>query len=109
MQVKLTKPLEIDGKKIETLDLKLEDLTGRDILKVDAELRSDGDPRGFDNIFNQKVLLKIAAKASGILVDDLERLSAPDFLEVTFTVRNFLVGLSDQTEEQENLGEFSSN
>lgn len=93
MKINLIKPLKLDGKEINTIDLNLENLTGADILKVDLELRAEGDPRGFDNIYNQKVLLVLAAKASGIVIEDLEKLSAPDFLEVTFTVRNFLMGL----------------
>jgi hypothetical protein len=102
VEINLVKPLKIDGNKIEKLDLKLDDLTGEDILKIDLELRTEGHPRGMEDIFNQNVLLKLASKASGIIPDDLKRLSAPDFLEVTFTVRNFLLGLSGQTEELEN-------
>lgn len=105
MKIKLMKPLKIDGKEIEALELKLDELTGEDILKVDMELRASGDLRGFDHIYNQNVLLLIASKASGILPDDLKKLSAPDFLEVTFTVRNFLMGLSVQTEEQKTSDE----
>lgn len=92
MKIQLKNPITIDEKEIKEIDLKLEELTGEDILKVDLELRME-DPRGFDNIYNQKVLLNIASKASGILPDDLKKLSAPDFLEVTFSVRNFLMGL----------------
>lgn len=109
MKVNLLRPLKVDDKEIKTLDLKLDELTGEDILKVDMELRTGGDPRGFDHIYNQNVLLHIASKASGIIVDDLKKLSAPDFLEVTFTVRNFLMGLSAQTEEQKNSEESSLN
>ncbi|CEG29796.1 phage tail assembly protein [Bacillus sp. B-jedd] len=109
MEVNLVKPITLDGVKIETLDLKLEDLTGEDILKVDLELRAEGNPRGLDDVFNQNALLKMASKASGIIVDDLKKLSAPDFLEVTFSVRNFLLGLSGNAEEQTSSVESSSN
>lgn len=105
MEIKLIKPLKLEDKEIQEIDLKLEDLTGADILKVDLEIRAEGDPRGFDNVYNQKVLLILASKATGIIVEDLEKLSAPDFLEVTFTVRNFLMGLSAQTEEPKNSDE----
>jgi hypothetical protein len=103
MEVKLIKPITLDDKKIEKIDLKLEDLTGEDILKVDLELRAEGHPRGMEDVFNQNVLIKMASKSSNILADDLKKLSAPDFLEVTFSVRNFLLGLSGNQEEQENL------
>ncbi|KYD02635.1 hypothetical protein B4102_0229 [Heyndrickxia sporothermodurans] len=108
MEITLIKSLTIDGKKIEKLNLNLEDLTGEDVLKVDLELRAEGHPRGMDDVFNQNVLLKFASKASGTMEDDLKRLSLPDFLEVTFSVRNFLLGLSENQEEQENSEESSS-
>ncbi|KAB8126905.1 phage tail assembly protein [Gracilibacillus oryzae] len=108
MKITLDKPLELEGKQIKELNLKLDQLTGSDILKIDNELRQDGDIRGFDNINNQKILLTLASKSCGILPDDLERLSVPDFLEVTFTVRNFLMGLLDPTEVAENSDPSSS-
>lgn len=109
MEIKLTKPITIDGNKIEKIDLKLENLTGEDILKIDLELRAEGHPRGMDDVFNQNVLLKMASKASCILTDDLKKLSAPDFLELTFSVRNFLLGLSGNQEEQKSSEESLSN
>ncbi|WP_458412779.1 phage tail assembly protein [Schinkia sp. CFF1] len=96
MEVKLTKPINLDGKEIKKLELKLEELTGEDILKVDLELRTEGNLDGLNTIHNQNVLIKLASKSSGIIVDDFKKLSAPDFLEVTFSVRNFLLGLSAQ-------------
>lgn len=109
MKVSLIQPLKLEDKEVKTIDLKLEDLTGEDILQTDLEIRASGDPRGFDSIYNQNVLLILASKASGIIADDLKRLSAPDFLEVTFTVRNFLMGLSVRREEPENSEEPSLN
>lgn len=109
MNIKLIRPLKLDSGDVKEIDLKLEDLTGSDILKVDLEIRADGDPRGFDNIYNQKVLLTLASKASGIFIEDLEKLSAPDFLEVTFTVRNFLMGLLDEKVEPKTSEESLSN
>lgn len=109
MKVDLVKEVTIDGKKIKSLDLKLEDLTGADILKVDMEMRADGNPAGFNNVYDQKFLVIMASKASGILAEDLEKLSAVDFIEVTFTVRNFLMGLLDLTVEQKTSEESSSN
>lgn len=97
MKIKLTKNLVLDGKEINEIEVKIEDLTGEDILKVDDELRKIGNPMGFDNVYNQTVLLLLASKATGILMDDLKKLSAPDFLELTFTIRNFLMGLLEPT------------
>lgn len=103
MKIKIIKPLTIDDKKIKELDLDLESLKGKDILMIDEELRMEGHSQGLRDVFDQRVLLKIASKSSGFIIDDLEKLSAPDFLEVTFSVRNFLLGLSATPEEPKNL------
>lgn len=102
MKINLIKPIKIDEKLIKNLDLDLEGLNGAEILKIDSELRMEGHSQGLRDVFDQNVLLKIASKSSGILTDELKKLSAPDFLEVTFSVRNFLLGLSATPEEQEN-------
>lgn len=109
MIIQLSKPLIIDDVEHKELDLKVNDLTGEDILKVDLELRTEGQPNGMDNIMNQNVLVKIASKASGILPDDLKKLPMVDFIEVTFSVRNFLLGWSANQEEQKTSEESSSN
>lgn len=91
-RVKLLSPIMIDGKETHEITLKLEELTGTDIIKVDQELRLRG-ASGFNSIFSQEGLLLVASKASGIICEDLQRLSAPDFIEVTAMVQNFLLGL----------------
>lgn len=106
--VNLTKPLNIDGKEVNQIELKLGEVTGEEILKIDLELKSEGKP-GFESVYDQGTLLKIASKASGILTDELKKASMVDFLEITFSVRNFLLGLSDSKVEPENLEEDSSN
>lgn len=89
--VELKKPIELDGKNIAEIRLDFSTLTGEDVLKIDTELRQEGHPMGFDNIWNQKVLLKLAARAAKMLPEDLRKLSAGDFLEVQFNTRNFFV------------------
>lgn len=109
MEVKLSGLSKINDKTIESIDMKLNELTGEDILKIDTELRAEGHSRGLQDVFDQNVLLRLASKGSGYLTDDLRKLKAPDFLEVTFTVRNFLLGLSEETEEQTSSDESSLN
>lgn len=109
MKIKLKHPKKIDEKLVKEIDLNLEGLTGEEILKVDTEIRMEGNSRGIENLFNQDVLVRVASKASGILQDDLKKLSAFDFLEVTFVTRNFLLGWSASKEEQETSEEDSSN
>lgn len=107
--MKLQKPLKLEDKTVNEINLDLENITGEEILKIDLELRAEGHPQGFDNVFNQNVLLKIASKASGLFPEDIKKLRLDDFLEVTFSVRNFLLGSSVQTEEQNDSEESSSN
>lgn len=91
--IALTKPITIDGKEIKKIELKMEELTGEDILKIDLEIRAEGNPDGLNSVLNQNALIKIASRATGLLPDDLKRLSAVDFLDLTFGVRNFLLRL----------------
>lgn len=77
---------------MKSLELKLDEMTGSTVLKVDMELRLEG-LKGIVDIYDQRVLLRFASKATGILEEEFNKLSAPDFLELTFTVRNFLMGL----------------
>ncbi|BAQ11445.1 hypothetical protein OXB_2975 [Bacillus sp. OxB-1] len=87
----IRKPLSLDGKEIKMLNLDFSNMTGTDILSIDSEMRLDGHPGGFDHIYNQDALLKIASRATGVLPDDLKRLHGADFLEMVFQVRNFFV------------------
>ncbi|ARK26005.1 hypothetical protein SporoP37_15875 [Sporosarcina sp. P37] len=87
----LKKPIKVDGKEISEMTLDFSSMKGTDILSIDQELRMEGHPAGFDNIFNQEVLLKLASRATGILPDDLNKMFAPEFLEVMLQVRNFFI------------------
>ncbi len=87
--VTLKSPIEIDGALLNAVTLDYGKLTGADMLTIDEELKTEGHSEGFDSIYNQQVLVKIASKASGLLTDDLARLSLLDFAEVTFSARNF--------------------
>lgn len=87
--VTLMSPIEIDGAFLNEIKFDYGGLTGADILRIDEELKVEGHTGGFDSIYNQQVLVRIASKASGILIDDLARLGLADFAEVTFSARNF--------------------
>lgn len=91
--ITLQSPIEIDGTFFNEIQLDFSNMTGADVFQIDAELKTEDHPEGFNSVYNQHVLLKIASKASGILPDDLMKLSIVDFVEVTFTARNFLLGL----------------
>lgn len=91
INVLLKKPVEINGKKVDKLVLDFTDLTGKDILSIDKELRMDGRPGGFDSIYNQDAMLKLAARGVGCIPPDLEKLHGADFFELLLQVRNFFI------------------
>lgn len=87
--VSLKRPVNIDGAFLNEVKLEFGKMTGADVLTIDEELKAEGHIEGFNSVHNQQVLLKIASKASGVLPDDLLKLSLYDFAEVTFSARNF--------------------
>lgn len=93
MNFKLTKPIDVDGKLIDSLELDLENLTGRDILAIDRELRSRNSQFSVYDIESQ---LLVVSRLSGIIPDDLEKIQAPDFLEITSKVTLFLLNLDSK-------------
>lgn len=104
MNITLIKPITIEEKEIKKIQLNLDDLTGKDILDADMQLRMRG-VAGMNPIYSQDGLMIIASKVSGLLPDDLERLSAPDFLEVTANVSNFLMGWASPENESPKTSE----
>lgn len=89
--VPIKKPIEINGEIVNELILDFTDLTGKDILTIDTELRMDGRPGGFDSIYNQDAMLKLAARGIGCIPPDLEKLHGVDFFELLLQVRNFFI------------------
>lgn len=91
-EINLKSPKTFDGKEVTKIVLDFSNMTGEDVLKVDKELREEGHPYGFDTIWNQKALLKLTARAAKMLPEDILRLHAGDYMEVTFQTRNFFAG-----------------
>ncbi|WP_432702475.1 phage tail assembly protein [Lysinibacillus sphaericus] len=89
--VTLKKPTMINGQKMNELVVDFTDLTGKDILTIDKELRMDGRPGGFDSIYNQDAMLKLAARGVGCIPPDLEKLHGADFFELLLQVRTFFI------------------
>jgi len=88
--VKIKRPIKItDGALLNEVKLDFTTMTGDKILKIDAELRAMGT--GFDDLWNQAVILKLMSRASGIMEDDLRKLHGGDYLEVAFQTRNFFL------------------
>lgn len=91
INLKIKNPIEINGKMTDELVMDFTNLTGKDIMKLDAELRMDGRPGGFDSIYNQDAMLLLAARGIGCVPDDLEELHGADFFELLMQVRNFFI------------------
>jgi hypothetical protein len=91
MEIKLQKPIERDGQNIKTLNLDLEKLTGHDLIKAEQEARAMGD-NSLNPLFGSQGLAAVAARAGGIIMDDIMALPGPDFLQVINTVSSFLYG-----------------
>ena len=70
MIIKLTKEYELGSKKYKEIDLKLDNLTGADLLECGKD---------------------VAERASGIKYGHLMTLGAEDFLKVVNQTKNFLV------------------
>lgn len=94
MLVELSKPFTPPGadKPVESLELKLEDLTGVHMLKAsrEADAKRGGAPApsiAVDVAFH----IEVAALASGIDADALAKLPAKDFLRVQVAVQGFLL------------------
>ena len=87
--IPLKSPLNIDGDLLNEIKLDFGKMTGADVLKIDEELKTEGYANGFNSVADQQICVRLASRASGILVDDLTRLGLADFAEVTFSARNF--------------------
>ena len=90
MKVALSKPLSHKGQSLDEIELKLEEMTGRDLLEVETQMNAEGKFLVTD--FSKAYQVKIAAKAAKIPAEELENLSARDFNKVTSAVQLFLVG-----------------
>lgn len=91
MEIELSKPIQQGDQTIDKLILKMDDLDGNTLIEAEREARLNGD-QSVDPLFSAQGLIIIAAKASGVVTDDLKSLPACDFLYITNYVRNFLYG-----------------
>jgi hypothetical protein len=98
MIITLKRPVTVgDGEAKKTIDSVsldgLDALTGADILFCRREATAKTGLPIFYGALDDAYRLEIAAKVSGVGVDTLLKLWAPDFEEVDATVKSFLMGL----------------
>ncbi|WP_319403145.1 phage tail assembly protein [uncultured Anaeromusa sp.] len=92
MLIKFTKPVTINGKETKEITLKDPDtLRGRDLLDAENEARQLGD-RSPTIQFSNTYAAVIAAKLAGAPIDDVLDIPGPDFMKLTVTVQNVLLG-----------------
>lgn len=86
----LSRPFTFDGKEYTELILDLDSLTGRDLLKAEAEARIISGPSPVSE-FSKSYNAVVAAKAAKVMVDMIFDLPAKDFTRVTLLVQDFLL------------------
>jgi len=87
--IKLTKPVEWEGERVEELNLNLDDLTGIDLEAAEREWVLGGGAGMAET--SKAYLLAVAARATGKRVEILRRLNAKDYSKITVLVQNFLL------------------
>lgn len=91
LTIPLKKNIEINGQSVDELVLDFTNMTGADILAIDAEMRIEKHPAGFTSIYDTNACLKLASRAVGTVPDDLTKLHPAEFLEMILQVRNFFI------------------
>jgi len=89
--VKLSRPLKVNDKELTEIVLDLEKLTGEDVEACLLEAsEATGRPVAVKQV-DTGFHAQLAAVASGVPVERLRALSAPDYIRVTTAVQGFLL------------------
>ena len=96
MIIKLSKPLTFNGVERKELDLKLEALTGNDLITAEDMLRNKGVNITGAADFSRNYLLAVASQALNIPPEALKNLAAKDF---TRLINETLIFLADTDSE----------
>ena len=89
-KLNLKKPIKVDGEEISVIEYDLDELTGEDIQQVTTELSKKGiivTTIELDSNYHAAIF----AKAAGLMLEDLNRLSAKDYAKATTLVRDFFL------------------
>ncbi|MCD8052260.1 MAG: phage tail assembly protein [Clostridiales bacterium] len=88
--VRLSKPMNYEGKTYTKLELDFNGMTGRDMEAIDDELQALGVIIANPTL-SHKYQRILAARAAGVPSDMLEHLPLRDYQKVTNAVRRFLL------------------
>ena len=89
--IPLSKPINKGDQEITSITLDFNSLKGSDLIKAEQECRLDGNV-SLQPFYTSHGQAYVAAKASGLVPEDIMDLAAPDFIQVTTEVSNFLYG-----------------
>ncbi len=89
MKIDFKTPFEFEGKTYEGLDLKFDDLKGRDI--VDAEKEAMDLAKGPVTDLSKVYQICVAARAADVVPDMILALPAAEFVKVSQAAQNFLL------------------
>lgn len=89
-KITLSKPFKWEGVEYKSIDLALDDMTGRDLISAEKESRAMGDRTPVAE-FSKLYLATVAAKAAKLPSDMLLALPARDFTAVTSLVQGFFM------------------
>lgn len=107
-KVFLNGKIRVNNIETNVLELDFDKITGRVMMETETKCRSMGDNTP-DLTFSMKYQVMLAAKAAGIIYDDLLDLSGKDMALILTEVKNFLFGPGSvtKTEPARNLKEAS--
>jgi hypothetical protein len=97
MELKLHKPVEIDGKIVETLEYDFDTITGKSIEGICKALAKTGNiilAQETDPVFHAHIF----AEAASIAYVDIGRFHAKDFVNETTLVRDFFYMSSEESQ-----------
>ncbi|MBM7592253.1 phage tail assembly protein [Brevibacillus fulvus] len=89
---RLSTPIQFDGETITELDLRFDDLTGKDLILCAKQARRI-DPQEIHpgRALSLSYQIAVAAKAAGVTPELFDKLKADDFTIVTQMAENFLL------------------
>jgi hypothetical protein len=85
-------PVEIEGKKYQTLTFYFDNLTGEDIEAVEEELQ-DQNKYVLSPEISSAFQSTLAARAAKVPADEIRRLPVKDYMAIKNKARNFLINM----------------
>ncbi|HEY4534282.1 MAG TPA: hypothetical protein VIG61_09025 [Fusobacterium sp.] len=101
MKIELTKVYYFGGKEFSTLELELENMTGKDLLQCEREFKARNKEAGAIKELEDSWAITVAAKAADVKYGDLISMSLTDYLKVVNQVKLFLSKGWDSRSEKE--------